>query len=1217
VVTDQIAGSYGRLPLSFEANQGQTDAQVRFLSRGDGYALFLTSTEAVFRLQKPVASDTGKANLNQDAGGDVLRTRLVGANPVPQVVGLDEQTGQSNYFLGNDPIQWQTNVANYGKVEYRDVYRGINLVYYGNQQQLEYDFVVQPGADPNMIGLALDGVQDLTLDAQGNLVVHMAAGDVVEHAPVIYQEGAGGRQAIAGHYVLRDNHQAGFAVAAYDHSQPLIIDPILVYSTYLGGSDTDYAQGIAVDAAGNAYVTGNTYSANFPTTPGAFQGTAGGRNNVFIAKLNASGSALVYSTYLGGGSSNETGRAIAVDSAGNAYVTGITTSVNFPTTPSALQRTMTVGWSHAFLTRLNASGSALVYSTYLGGDSPDRADGIAVDGAGNAYVAGYTASGNFPTTPGAFQRTLRGSSPFKGNAFVAKFNTNLAGGASLLYSTYLGGSGLDGFGRSGGDGAEGIAVDAAGNAYVTGTAHSTDFPTTPGAFQQTIGGGFYNAFVTKVNASGTALVYSSYLGGADNDFGQGIAVDRDGNAYVTGDAQSSNFPTTPGAFQRTGRNAAFVTKVNASGTALAYSTYLGGSSGGQGYGIAVDGEGSAYVTGVTSSADFPVTTGAFQRTLGSRGNNAFVTRLSAGGSALAYSTYLGGSAGDGGQGIALDGAGNAYVAGWTGSGDFPTTAGAFQRTLRGRSNAFVAKVPACRGNTIKLSVSDPGPVDVGSPFAIRVSAQDVFNNTDPFYRCTVHFSSGPDLDPPQARLPADYTFTAADAGTHTWTNGFTLFKAGSITITVTDTADPSVSAVRIVTVRPGEAKTLELSIPALVTASVSSDLTVTAKDQYGNLATGYHGTVYFTSTDDRAELPDSYPFVPPHPGRHTWNNGLTMHTAGLREVTVTDTVNPLLTSTANVLVAPGPASKFIIRNVPPVLTAGVASDITVTALDRDDNTATGYRGTVHFTSSDGAATLPGDYRFQGFDDHGHTWFNGLTLRTAGHQTVTVTDTVDDRITGIVEVVVNPAAATRLVIDAPTTVAPNVPFDVTVTAVDSFGNIDVNYGGTVHFTSSDGAAILPGDDTFAATDNGIVTFSGGVTLFTEGDQILNVSDTISAITSSTTVTVSSGGGSGSGGGGGSAGGDEADPFVDPSAQTMASALVAPRWLWIPTATNGTNRTKTVVRSLDRASVDRLFTATAEANYSPLFAGSKHHRFDRAKDGWLDLVGEDNADLLRGG
>jgi hypothetical protein len=345
--SEDLAQAYGQLPLSFEANQGQTDAQVSFLARGSGYALFLTPAEAVLSLRKPTQPGT---DADPAASGTVLRMQLVGASTAPRLVGQGLLSGTSNYLLGNDPSQWHTGIADYARVEARGVYPGVDLVYYGNQRQLEYDFTVAPGADPGAITLAFPGAESATLDDQGNLVLQMAGGAVVEQAPVLYQEGNGIREAVSGHYVLAGDGQVGFAVGSYDRSRPLVIDPILSYSTYLGGSFDDIGYGIAVDSAGNAYVTGYTESANFPTANPRQSANGGGRD-AFVAKLNAAGSVLAYSTYLGG-SNDDYGYGIAVDSAGNAYVTGYTNSTNFPTA-NPLQAA-NGGSVDAFVAKLNA-----------------------------------------------------------------------------------------------------------------------------------------------------------------------------------------------------------------------------------------------------------------------------------------------------------------------------------------------------------------------------------------------------------------------------------------------------------------------------------------------------------------------------------------------------------------------------------------------------------------------------------------------------------------------------------------------------------------------------------------------------------------------------------------------------------------------------------------------------------------------------------------------
>jgi hypothetical protein len=738
--TEALQAAYGQLPLAFEANQGQAAAPINFVAHGAGYVLSLLPTEAVLGLQQPASTPAAAATA---APGAVVQLQLVGANPAAPAVGLDELITKSNYFLGSDPSQWRTNVPNFGRVEYQDVYPGVNLVYYGHQGALEYDFVVAPGADPGAITLSVEGTQGMSLDGQGNLVLHTAGGDVLEHAPVLYQEMDGVRQAVSGRFVLEGQNQVGFQVQAYDPSRPLVIDPVLSYSTYLGGSVNDWGQAIAVDGSGAAYVTGFTESTNFPTAS-AYQTTLQGSSAAFVSKLNAAGTALVYSTYLGGGrtpsgaSADTQATGIAVDSAGNAYVTGSTNAGsnspnpndNFPTTPGAFQTTYGSGSQKAFVAKFSATGS-LVYSTYLGGSGADgptlnysAGNVIAVDGTGNAYVAGPTTSADFPTTPGAAYPTWNSSWGSAG--YVTEIN---AAGSNLVYSTYL----------PGGPG-NAVALKA-GLVYVTRTTTSASLPTTANAYQKSLGRNSQGAFLAVLNPSlapSAQLVYATYLGGSGGAYGNGIAVDAAGNAYVSGSA-GSGFPTTTGAFQTSyaGGLDAFVAKINpalSGSTSLVYSTYLGGSAQDQGWGIAVDSAGNAYVTGVTYFTShqkrmFPVTANAIQSSSGTitAFRLAFVTVLNAAGSGLLFSTYLGGTLqGDVvrnqsfGVGIALDGSGNSYVTGRAGT-NFPTTGGALQTTLGGANayNAFVAKIDPPAGGAVAPSarMNGGGPALPGTSAA--------------------------------------------------------------------------------------------------------------------------------------------------------------------------------------------------------------------------------------------------------------------------------------------------------------------------------------------------------------------------------------------------------------------------------------------------------------------------------------------------------------------
>ena len=532
-----------------EPDRTQTDPQVKFLSRGGRHVLFLTPTETVLVLTTPkqAAKDEspsirGKPGRPEEGTRTVLRMTFTGANPTPRIAGLEALPGKANYFIGNDPAKWQTNVPTYAKVRYEELYPGIDLVYYGTHRQLEYDFVVRPGADPSRIALEFTGADRLELDPAGDLVMHTAAGQIRQRKPVIYQEVEGVRKEIPGGYAVRGSQEVGFRVAAYESGRPLVIDPTLDYSTFLGGSSSDQGLGIAVDANGGAYVTGKTSSLDFPTTVGTF----GGGTDAFVTKLDPSGSTLVYSAYLGGISTDE-GRGIAVDATGNAYVTGSGQN-GFAVTSGAFDTTFNGGLIDAFVTKLNAGGSALVYSTFLGGSGNDEGFGIAVDGNGSAYVTGKTGSLDFPMTVGAFHTTSGGGT----DAFVTKLDPS---GSALVYSTFLGGNNTD-------EG-HGIALDAAGSAYVTGVTASADFPVTAGTFDATFGGNT-DAFVAKINPSGSALVYSTYLGGANQDQGNGIAVDATPSAYVTGYTFSDDFPVTSGALQsvRRGDFDAFVAKIS-------------------------------------------------------------------------------------------------------------------------------------------------------------------------------------------------------------------------------------------------------------------------------------------------------------------------------------------------------------------------------------------------------------------------------------------------------------------------------------------------------------------------------------------------------------------------------------------------------------------------------------------------------------------------------
>jgi hypothetical protein len=785
--------SYGKLPLSFEPNRGQTDKQVKFMARGAGYTLFLTPTEVVFSLQH----NRARAGVSQELADNilnppkpaeqtssVLRVQLVNADSNATVIGQNELPGRTNYFRGNDPSKWTTNVETFAKVQYTNVLNGIDLVYYGNQGQLEYDFVVSPGANSRLINLKFNGARNLHVDKQtGDLVLQAGKEEIRFHKPVAYQNDAGdSKHLVAADYILESNNRVSFAVGNYDRGKPLVIDPTLTYSTYLGGSSNDYGTAITVDSTGNAYVTGYTNSVNFPTTSGAFQTACGGgcsgtTVDAFVSKIDPTGSFLVYSTYLGG-TANDYGNGITLDASGNAFIVGQTFSTNFPTTAGAFQTKCSpdnCASGDVFVTELDSTGSHLMYSTYLGGTGKNQGNAIVLDSTGNAYITGWTQSITFPVTSGAFQTTCKCAQSV---AFVTKLNTR---GSGLVYSTYLGGTN--------GDVGYGIALDSSNNAYLTGYTQSSNFPTTPGAYQSSLGAN-RAAWITKMNTTGTALVYSTYLGGTTSvttpceACGTAIAVNSAGNAYVCGLTAESDFPITPGAFQSVFASSpnghdAFLTELNPTGTGLVFSTYLGGSGDDGATGIGLDPSGGVWLRGNTKSTDFPTTPGAFQTV--NRGSfDAFVAELNSTGSQLLYSTYLGGSGTEYGGAtavLALDNQNppSVYVTGYTNSTNFPVVAGSLQTSNAGQNDAFVSKFssspnvglgPALNfGNVTDGTTSAPQTMTLTNTGNANLTVSNV-NITGPNSADFAQTNTCTTVAP-QATCPITVTFTPSIAGTET------------------------------------------------------------------------------------------------------------------------------------------------------------------------------------------------------------------------------------------------------------------------------------------------------------------------------------------------------------------------------------------------------------------------------------------------------------------
>lgn len=828
-----LPAAYGRIRLTFEANAGQTSGEVKFLTHGPGYTLFLTRAGAVM-------SFSGASRRLE------VRMHLSGAKRSFALEGEDELPGKINYIRGNNPSNWTTNVRGYGAVRYRGVYDGVDLLFRGNNRRLEYDFVLAPGTDERQIALNIDGADSIRVSQDGDLLIRKGDRTIAFQRPIAYEPVAassanplrsaqlGTQYRVEAGYVLRRN-RVGFWVARRNPHRMLVIDPALNYSTYVGGSGDDYGTNVAVDSSGNAYVAGYTSSVDFPSSVGAFQTGCGGgcvgTYDAYVLKLNATGTALLYSTYLGGSSSDYV-YGLFVDSVGQAYLAGETSSVDFPVTTGVYQTTCAGGCATAdgFVAELNSSGSGLVYSTYIGGSGKDRVNAVVVDSAGNAYIAGNTQSTNFPITPGVFQTTC--SCMRASDAFAAELNPS---GSSLVYSSYLGGT-LEDVGYA-------IAIDQAGDSFLTGYTRSLDFPVTAGAFQTALNAPV-GAFVTKISPGGASMIYSTYLGGSNTDTkrvchacGTSILVDANGNALVAGLTLEKDFPTTQGAYQTvlkgtTFGHDAFLTNLNSSGTALLYSTFLGGQSDDGATAIAADSGGNIYVRGNTQSTDFPVTGGAVQSTSGG-GYDVFVAEFDPTLSKLLYSTYLGGSGNEFGlasRNLALDKQSppSVYVTGYTNSTDFPITSGTYQATSHGGNDAFVTQLSAASsGAAVQVSpaslafgtqtigrssagqsvtITNSGTVDlIISSIAVSGANSSDFQQTN---SCATVF--------PSASCVVTVTFTPSAKGTR------------AATTTITDNATPPTQTVSLQGV--GTVVSLSstsLTFPSQKVGTSSQPLTVT------------------------------------------------------------------------------------------------------------------------------------------------------------------------------------------------------------------------------------------------------------------------------------------------------------------------------------------------------------------------------------------------------
>jgi hypothetical protein len=709
-VADRARGEFARLPLQFEANTGQTDSRVRFLSRGPGYTMFLGQQEAV------VALSPSRPN----GVSQVVRLRLSGANPDAPVVGESPLSGTTNHFIGSDASKWRTDVPTYARVRYDDVYDGIDLVYYGNQQQLEYDFVVAPGADPSQIGLAFPGAPDARVDEHGDLVLSAGSDALRMRKAVVYQDADDGRVMIEARYAPR-GAIVGFELGEYDRTRPLVIDPVLAYSTYMGGSYDERGFEIAIGPAGSVYISGVTLSTDYPTM-NAYQPEGSPadilKTEAFVTRINPAGTAIEYSTYLGG-NSRDLAHGLAVGPGGEVYVAGHTASSDFPLKNplQAYGGGNYIDGGDAFVTKLTAAGNALVYSTCVGGTAQEWAFDLAVDASGSAYVTGWTRSANFPLVSAA-QPGFGSSSGTLADAFVFKINP---AGTALVYSTYLGGFDLD-EGKS-------IAVDTLGNAFVTGTTNSANFPVQSPA-QGIKNAGGRDAFVTKLDPTGTTLVSSTYLGGAGEgtggtDDGNGIAVDAFGRAYVVGETfAGASFPSIGGDYGPGSTDDAFVARLAADGATFEFLKRLGGSAPDRAQAVAVDAAGGMYIVGATQSTDFP-TAAPLQANSGGN-NDVFVVRLDTIDAGVKFSTYLGGASPDFAYDLVLDAIGNVYVTGFSLGSDFPTVS-PIRQDLNNSYSAVIFKV-TMEATAPAVTVTRPNAsgerVYAGTPYLIQWTASD-------------------------------------------------------------------------------------------------------------------------------------------------------------------------------------------------------------------------------------------------------------------------------------------------------------------------------------------------------------------------------------------------------------------------------------------------------------------------------------------------------------
>jgi len=732
------------MPQGFVANLGQVRGPARYYALGRGSEVYFEPRSVLLRRTPESGSGPGA----------VLRVEFPGAVGTPRLEAVGAQESHVNVFQGRDPSRWREGIPVFGEVRYHAVAPGAEIAYRVEGGRLKYDLILAPRYDLSRASLRYRGADGLSVDGAGALVIQTPTGPLREEPPLLYQEVDGVRVPVAGGYRILSEREVGFWAGRYDRDRTLVVDPGMPWSTFLGGTASDSPAGIARNQTDEVYVVGTTASTDYPTTAGAFQTTRRGDNDVVVTKLRKDGS-LVWSTYLGG-SRWDAGRAVVVDASGNVYLCGETLSEDFPTTAGAFRRQIgMVGTYDAFVTKIGPSGSVLVYSTYLGGISDDKGAALAVNAAGQAIVAGGTGSTDFPTTSGVVKPS-RVPGLFDGSdGFVTKLN---ATGTGLVYSTYLGSN-------SGTESVRGLAVDASDQPVLTGATASPDYPTTSGALQRLLVG-IKDAYVTRLSATGSAYVFSTMLGGTGIEEGYGVGVDGSGNAYVVGATTSVDFPTTSGVFQRTwggGTNVydGFVTKLSPAG-AIGYSSFLGGSGSDVAYGVAVSSGGQAYVTGVCTSTNFPVTSGAISSSYCGGGADGFASSVAPSGATLAYSTYLGSSGVDQGQAIALRWDNCVLVAGYTDGAGFPTASG-FDRTYGGAGDGTVSLIDMGAGSPTAVGDSGRERIDMNGPIPNPFrSSTSIALRLDQPTRVAVHV-----LDV-QGRLVKSLADGDAGAGWNTW-----------------------------------------------------------------------------------------------------------------------------------------------------------------------------------------------------------------------------------------------------------------------------------------------------------------------------------------------------------------------------------------------------------------------------------------------------------------